>query len=93
MIIEFNDTQSITLNLQNEDEPSTAWVSTLINGEFPDRSLGIDYSVVENATRLAGSELSPWSMMEYCVTCKFTLIFLGPTLIPILISNPNNAMY
>ncbi|KAF1988522.1 hypothetical protein K402DRAFT_402723 [Aulographum hederae CBS 113979] len=63
-IIQYNDTQSLTINLQNTDDPTTAWVSTLINDEFPDRKLGTNYTTIENESQEKGSNISPWNFME-----------------------------
>jgi hypothetical protein len=70
MFIEYNATQSIALNLQNTNSPSTAWVSTIMNHEFPDRSLGLNYSTIESGSQANGTEVSPWEFTEYCINCK-----------------------
>jgi hypothetical protein len=70
MFIEYNSTQSIALNLQNTNSPSTAWVSTIMNNEFPDRNLGLNYSTIESSSKANGTEVSPWDFTEYCINCK-----------------------
>ena len=61
MALTWNDTQSITTNVQSTDWPWTAWVSTLSGDEFPDRSLGVNYS------SLGSNGVSPWDYTEYRV--------------------------
>ena len=48
MMLQYNMTQAIRMNLQNTDEPDTAWVSTLLNHEFPNRYLGVNYTNLSN---------------------------------------------
>jgi hypothetical protein len=70
MFIEYNETQSISVNLQNTNSPSTAWVSTIMNHEFPDRNLGLNYSTIESGSKANGTEVSPWDFTEYCINCE-----------------------
>jgi hypothetical protein len=69
MLIEYNDTQSISTNIQNTDTPSTAWISNIVNGEFPDRDLGVNYTQVETAPDHVDQKLSPWDYVQYCINC------------------------
>ena len=61
--VEYNSSQSISTNLQNTDKASTAFVSTLANGESPDTSV-VKYDNMTNGTFGAGT-LSPWDYTEY----------------------------
>ncbi|KAF2456995.1 hypothetical protein BDY21DRAFT_287004 [Lineolata rhizophorae] len=65
MKVEYNDTESLELNVMNTDHEEEAWVSTLISGEWPERSLGTNYSVVNNASLVNSSVTSPWNFTEY----------------------------
>ena len=61
--VEFNSSQSISTNLQNTNVPSTASISTLVNGESSDTSLFF-YDSIANGSLGHGS-LSPWDYTEY----------------------------
>lgn len=63
MTLNWNETQGITTNIQSTDDYSTAWVSTLSGDEFPDRKLGVNYSVLSNSS----NNISPWDYTEYRV--------------------------
>jgi hypothetical protein len=63
MTLCWNDTQGITTNVQTTNDYSTAWVSTLSGDEFPDRTLGVNYSVLSNSS----NNISPWNYTEYRV--------------------------
>jgi hypothetical protein len=65
MLLTYNETQSITMDLMNTDQARTAWISTLINDEFPHYSLGVSYyDVDDNST---SPPTTPWDFMEYRV--------------------------
>jgi hypothetical protein len=59
MVLQFNVSQSFTMDLMNTDNPDAAWISMLYADEFSDRSLGVNYSVIANET------FSPWNYTEY----------------------------
>ena len=61
--LNYNSTQTISINLQNTDKPSTASISTLADEESPDFSL-INYDNVTNGSFGEGT-LSPWDYTEY----------------------------
>ena len=63
MIVEFNETQSIAMNMMNTEMPSTAWISTLMHEEFASRSYGINYTVIGNHSEIYGTP-SPWDYTE-----------------------------
>ena len=63
MMLNWNDTQGIATNIQSTDDYSTAWVSTLSGDEFPDRKLGVNYTVLSNSS----NRISPWDYTEYRV--------------------------
>ena len=61
--VEFNSSQSISTSLQNANVPSTASISTLVNGESSDTGLFL-YDNIGNGSFGHGS-LSPWDYTEY----------------------------
>ena len=63
MTLSWNDSQGISTNLQSTNSYYTAWVSTLSGDEFPDRSLGVNYTVLSNSS----NNISPWDYTEYRV--------------------------
>ena len=63
MAIDWNETQRINMDLMNTNQPSQAWVSMLVHDEFPDRDLGVNYSVLANST----NKISPWDYTEFKV--------------------------
>ena len=63
MMLLYNETQGWEMDLLNTDTPETAWLATLFAGEFPDRSLGVNYSILGNAS-LSNYTSSPWDYVE-----------------------------
>ena len=63
MMLQYNRTSRITANLQNGDWPQHAWLSTLMNGEFPDLDLGVNYTNLSRPERPYGA-LRPWDYNE-----------------------------
>jgi len=64
MGLQYNLTQTITLNLQNADEPSAASVSMIEGEEFPDATLGMSYANMTTG-RFGNGTISPWDYTEY----------------------------
>ncbi|EOD51982.1 putative glycoside hydrolase family 16 protein [Neofusicoccum parvum UCRNP2] len=60
----FNETESLEINVMNTDSNATAWVSTLMQNEWPDRDLGINYTILGNSS-LANGTAWPWDFMEF----------------------------
>lgn len=60
----FNESESLEINVMNTDSNATAWVSTLMHNEWPDRDLGINYTVLGNSSLVNGTA-SPWDFMEF----------------------------
>ncbi|CZR57147.1 uncharacterized protein PAC_07036 [Phialocephala subalpina] len=79
MILEYNNSQAIQLNVMNTDTPATAWTSTLIGEEFPDRTLGANFSV---PGRNSTTPVSSWDYTEYRIdwTEKDIRWYIGNTL-------------
>ncbi|KAI9648066.1 hypothetical protein NHQ30_002694 [Ciborinia camelliae] len=44
MMFRYNETESMELNVMNTNQNSTSWVTSLIHSEFPDPSLGTNFS-------------------------------------------------
>ncbi|KAK8158878.1 hypothetical protein BKA80DRAFT_193019, partial [Phyllosticta citrichinensis] len=63
MRVLFNETESFEMNMMNTDSYSTAWVNTLMEAEWPDRSLGINYTVLGNSSVTNGT-VWPYDFME-----------------------------
>lgn len=63
--LDYNLTQSIQVNTMNTDKPDTAWISTLLGEEFPDRDLGVNYTVILNNTNTKFKGVSPWDFTEF----------------------------
>ena len=61
MTLSWNDTQGLATNLQSTNSYYTAWVSTLSGDEFPDRTLGVNYTVLSNTS----NQIFPWDYTEY----------------------------
>jgi hypothetical protein len=57
----FNETQSWQMDNINPDDPSTAWVSMISHGQFPDREFGVNY------TQLESDGAQPWNWTEHRV--------------------------
>ncbi|KAL0258430.1 hypothetical protein SLS55_007606 [Diplodia seriata] len=78
MRLQFNETESLEINVMNTDSYATAWVNTLMQGEWPDRDLGINYTVLANSS-LANGTASPQDFMEFRIdwTEKEVRYFVG----------------
>ena len=63
MMLQFNQSSRITANLQNGDVPSNAWMSTLVGSEFPDISLGVNYTNLSSPDGDYGAA-NPWGFNE-----------------------------
>ena len=63
MMLQYNQTQAIKMGLQNANNKSEAWMSTLLNHEFPNRYLGVNYTALSNASLPYGIA-DPWDYNE-----------------------------
>ncbi|KAK8165855.1 hypothetical protein BC567DRAFT_272450 [Phyllosticta citribraziliensis] len=63
MRVLFNETESFEMNMMNTDSYSDAWVNTLMEAEWPDRSLGINYTVLGNSSVTNGT-VWPYDFVE-----------------------------
>jgi Glycosyl hydrolases family 16 len=57
----FNETQSWQMDSINPNDPSTAWVSMISHGQFPDRDFGVNYTQIES------DGAQPWNWTEHRV--------------------------
>ena len=82
MQLAYNLTQGTTLNIQNTDEPDEAWISTLMNHEFPNRYLGVNFTNITNPDFGANPIQSPWgyNIMRIDWTPKVMNYWLGNNL-------------
>lgn len=74
----FNETESLEVNVMNTDSNDTAWVSTLMQNEWPDRDLGVNYTVLGNSSLVNGTAW-PWGFVEYRIdwTDKEVRYYIG----------------
>ena len=63
MMLQYNRTSRIAVGLQNGDVPSHAWMTTLVNGEFPNLDLGVNYTNLSDASYSFGAA-RPWDFNE-----------------------------
>ncbi|KAF2090793.1 glycoside hydrolase family 16 protein, partial [Saccharata proteae CBS 121410] len=63
MRVQFNETESVEINMMNTDDYGSGWVNTIMQGEWPDRSLGVNYTTIGNAS-LANGTAGPFDFME-----------------------------
>ncbi|KAH6664461.1 hypothetical protein B0J14DRAFT_551896 [Halenospora varia] len=64
MVLSYNDSQTIEINSMNTNDPSNAWISTLVGEEFPDRILGANFSTLSSNPSI---NVNPWDFTEYRV--------------------------
>lgn len=64
-VVRYNLTQSVSLNLQNANEPSAASFSMLENDEVLDSTFTVPYGDVMNGSFGNGTVSSPWDYVEY----------------------------
>ncbi|KAF2430508.1 hypothetical protein EJ08DRAFT_697253 [Tothia fuscella] len=66
MAIEYagDESESININLMNTNKPSTAWISTLMKGEFGSPNLGVPYQAIQADAKAKPDMHSPWDFME-----------------------------
>ncbi|KAJ9655394.1 hypothetical protein H2201_008815 [Coniosporium apollinis] len=63
MMLRYNESQSLEIDMLNTDKPSTARVTTLMNGEWPAQSLGVNYTTMAEGSADV-PPVSPWDFME-----------------------------
>ncbi|KAI9679946.1 MAG: hypothetical protein M1817_004961 [Caeruleum heppii] len=74
MELEYNHTEAMSLNVQNTNDPSQAWISMLVHNEFPERFLGANYT-----TLAEDRSLSAWEYTEYRIdwTSEYITYYIG----------------
>ena len=82
MQLAYNLTQQISLNIMNTDLPETAWISMLMNHEFPNRWLGVNYTNITDPSYGANPIADPWgyNTMRIDWTPKVMNYWLGDNL-------------
>lgn len=82
MTMEYNETESITINAMNTDNSTNARVSTLLHSEFPSPSLGVNFSTLE-AYSLTNDTPSPWDYNEFRVDWTYSAVkyYIGDLLV------------
>ena len=82
MELAYNLTEQISLNIQNTDDPETAWISTLMNHEFPNRYLGVNFTNITNPDFGANPVQNAWdyNIMRVDWTPKAMNYWLGNNL-------------
>jgi len=46
MMLRYNDPQSLEIDMLNQDNSTDARITSLVNGEWPAQSLGINYTTL-----------------------------------------------
>jgi hypothetical protein len=93
MTIEYNETESITFNAMNTNNPANAWVSTLLHSEFPSPSFGVNFSTLE-AYSLANETPSPWDYNEFRIDWTYSAVkyYIGDLLVRSVSRNEDRAL-
>ena len=73
MIFYHNDSQTFQMDLQNANSPQTTWLATLVAGEFPDQSPGINYTTL-NDTSFSNYTSSPYDYVNLQVDWDYKSI-------------------
>ena len=83
-----NQTESVDLNVMNTNNESTAWISTLVRGEFPDIDLGYNF------TKLIDNGTNPWDYTEYRLDWSRHRIdyYIGGDLVRTLTTKQNGTL-
>ena len=61
MLVDHNRTEGWDVDIRNTQNWTDAWVSTLVEGQFPDRWFGVNYTTLE------ADGTHPWDYTEYRV--------------------------
>ncbi|KAF7508180.1 hypothetical protein GJ744_009477 [Endocarpon pusillum] len=61
LMVVFNDTQSLELDMLNTDNANDARLTYLVNGEYPGQQLSTNYSLIKNESTPL---ISPWDFMD-----------------------------
>jgi hypothetical protein len=92
MMLQYNDSSSMEIDLLNTNNPNNARITTLINGEYPSQDLSTNYTVLQS-----GSEglppVDPWDFIN--IRMDWTRRFINFTLAENLtrsVSRKNNDL-
>ncbi|CAD0093950.1 unnamed protein product [Aureobasidium vineae] len=62
MMLQFNKTSSMEIDMLNNDNPENARITTLINGEYPSQKYGLNYTILEKGSDNL-SAVNPWDFI------------------------------
>lgn len=62
MMLEFNQSRSMEIDMLNSDNPDNARITTLINGEYPAEDLSLNYTILERGSEQL-SPVNPWDFI------------------------------
>lgn len=64
MYLKFNDSVSLEMDMLNKNNASNAQIMQLVNGEYPENKLAINYTYIEEGDLPKYPPHSPWTFME-----------------------------
>jgi hypothetical protein len=67
MMLHYNGTQSISMDIMNTQDTSTAWTSTLLGDEVPALNVATNFSILADAPV---KKINPWDATEYRIDWK-----------------------
>jgi len=62
MMLQFNKTSSMEIDMLNNDNPENARITTLLNGEYPSEEYGLNYTALEKGSDSL-SAVNPWDFI------------------------------
>jgi hypothetical protein len=62
MMLQFNKTSSMEIDMLNNDNPENARITTLLNGEYPSEEYGLNYTALEKGSDSL-SAANPWDFI------------------------------
>ncbi|KAK4994226.1 hypothetical protein LTR66_005696 [Elasticomyces elasticus] len=63
MMLYFNESNSISIDMMNMNTPEKARMTTLINGEYPSQSVSTNYSTIATGSTIL-PPVSPWDFLD-----------------------------
>ena len=64
MVLKYNGSESLELDILNMDNPGLARITNLVNGELPAEGLAVNYTVLQDGLGTASS-VNPWDFVDY----------------------------
>ncbi|TIA54179.1 hypothetical protein D6C79_01116 [Aureobasidium pullulans] len=62
MMLRFNQTSSMEIDMLNNDNPEKARITTLVNGEYPSQEYGLNYTILEKGFDVM-TAVNPWDFI------------------------------